>query len=646
MNSVARNVGLILLAAVLLVFGGMVLSVLIYSDNIANAVLANVTDTTSREMPRTAHAIRSATDNVQQVGGRAEGISCSLPPGTTWLAFRRPASEASVALQARQACMFHDYCYRHGAATYGYTQAECDFLLQEMAFRICRFSHNEKGIDKCKTDARKITLGVRIGGYGSFKSATASRTGDRSSYFEFDPFPESGRRYVVARIGRVAPWLRAAVNESSPEFLPRAAYIFEFQPAGVTVTGYGWLRSGSLVSHTFAAPAPFDALLSAPIPVEDPLHNDELFVWWRRNDHYNSLGRIVAISTSRATEQEWISAISGSAKYAYARSSPSAQSDGLLERIFDGAANGPDLEVSEFHASHPTGPDRVPSLVGLSTGSCGNDEDKDRSSCLVQVQIDVNKRLISAIKYRAHDPNCKSGGVGCDRYRSFSHGPFVMGSAQQSELWWLRRGSASGDSYASDASLRRFAFGKDPRDPATDLGNVSISNAKEILEPFVLIGGETNARLMSLHAESGEVVVYHSKSPEGSRRWEISAAPCKARLDDSWIRRPAHVIEGAHKDQLRVDIVLSRLQPSGNAEELEIATIGMSGDECHVWRSNGENLAIQHSGAEIGPIVVADINQDEVPDVMVFAIDEARGEVRWRPVLIPGSQRLDENLTF
>ncbi|MDX4008846.1 hypothetical protein QYP00_20055, partial [Pseudomonas aeruginosa] len=142
-------------------------------DRIADTLLANEVRFDDRETPRTAYAIPASADALQTLGGQGGGLSCSLPPGTQALAFRRGARQAPIALQMRQACAFHDYCYRHGNATYGYSQADCDFMLQQQAFRLCKYINPEHSIDSCETNARKVTLGVRLGGFGSFKRARA-----------------------------------------------------------------------------------------------------------------------------------------------------------------------------------------------------------------------------------------------------------------------------------------------------------------------------------------------------------------------------------------------------------------------------------------------------------------------------------------
>ena len=100
-----------------------------------------------------------------------------------------------VSLQYRQACVFHDFCYRHGQATYGYSKADCDYLLQEYAYRLCRQIYgDDPGEEACRERGRVVLLGVNLFGGESFAH------GYRSTYFEFDPYPHRANDYVVARL--------------------------------------------------------------------------------------------------------------------------------------------------------------------------------------------------------------------------------------------------------------------------------------------------------------------------------------------------------------------------------------------------------------------------------------------------------------
>ena len=191
---------------------------------ISDQILANAAIPSEREMPATAGQIAYSSSDVQVVGGRGEGLGCSLPARLANLAFPKTDGRDPIGLEMRQACAAHDFCYRHGAATYGYTQADCDFLLQEQAFRLCFFIERalENGaIDqaarsKCISDARLVTFGVRLGGSNFFRSLSPeilpkgfygqesvndADVDDRAStYFEYDPYPVRSLSYAIFRI--------------------------------------------------------------------------------------------------------------------------------------------------------------------------------------------------------------------------------------------------------------------------------------------------------------------------------------------------------------------------------------------------------------------------------------------------------------
>ncbi len=59
-----------------------------------------------------------------------------------WVAnkfFPKRLLKAASACRCVRRVSLMTYCYRHGAATYGYTQADCDYLLKSNSFRICLF---------------------------------------------------------------------------------------------------------------------------------------------------------------------------------------------------------------------------------------------------------------------------------------------------------------------------------------------------------------------------------------------------------------------------------------------------------------------------------------------------------------------------
>lgn len=250
----------------------------------ADKLLANEVRFDDRELPHTAHAIHASGDVVQLAGGQGNGLSCSLPLGAQMLAFGSgsvksgPQASAPIALQMRQACAFHDYCYRHGNATYGYSQADCDFMLQQQVFRLCKFINELSTVGECETNARKVTLGARLGGSGSFKLARELEDKDASTFFEFDSYPVRSRSFKVVRVAD-APlrWVQDGIHK-------KAAYHFEIRPSGSLVHVIGWLKDGGTVSTTFELPGSYAAINGPPMVVRDAEGGEDWFVWWKRAD--------------------------------------------------------------------------------------------------------------------------------------------------------------------------------------------------------------------------------------------------------------------------------------------------------------------------------------------------------------------------
>lgn len=163
------------------------------ADCIVDSIYQNVADPLDGEMPSVVTSYVSAPHVVGIVGGRGEGLNCSLPATVSAIFFDRPReADEHVNQRFRQACVFHDMCYRHGLATYGYTQNTCDRILQEQAFRICmaRFG-DSRG---CQLDAKRFLLGVSAMGGKSFLGW------EHSTYYEFDPSPSRSNRFYTARV--------------------------------------------------------------------------------------------------------------------------------------------------------------------------------------------------------------------------------------------------------------------------------------------------------------------------------------------------------------------------------------------------------------------------------------------------------------
>lgn len=160
-------------------------------DSVAKIIYPDLAQPTDREPPPTFKHYLPSPITLAVLGGQGRGLNCSIPDYARIL-FQEKESTANISLHFRPACVLHDLCYRHGYATYGYTQSDCDLALQTSAYRMCRqVAHNDHG--DCQTQARKVLLGVAMGG------ASAYRPAGQSTWFEYDPIPEKANDYVVAR---------------------------------------------------------------------------------------------------------------------------------------------------------------------------------------------------------------------------------------------------------------------------------------------------------------------------------------------------------------------------------------------------------------------------------------------------------------
>jgi hypothetical protein len=172
----------------------------IYHTRIVDSIYKNVEDISDSEMPPTVTSFQSGPEVVSTIGGSGEGLNCSLPSLANYFFTRmddKHGNRRLVLQRFRQACVFHDLCYRHGLATYGYTQNDCDQLLQNEAFRLCLYfskDSKEGGRERCQTDSKMILAGVNFGG------SDAYRAWDRSTYFEFEGDPWRSSAFSVSRV--------------------------------------------------------------------------------------------------------------------------------------------------------------------------------------------------------------------------------------------------------------------------------------------------------------------------------------------------------------------------------------------------------------------------------------------------------------
>jgi hypothetical protein len=129
-------------------------------------------------------SIRSWSEPKHPCGG-GEPVGCSLPEVVTAVSkFHETYKEYFYS-----ACAEHDYCYRHGSATYGLTQAYCDDRFYSDMMAMC----DEAGVSilgitnldglaeraKCRLAADQFYSAVQKYGHKAFRTTT-------STYCEFD----------------------------------------------------------------------------------------------------------------------------------------------------------------------------------------------------------------------------------------------------------------------------------------------------------------------------------------------------------------------------------------------------------------------------------------------------------------------------
>ncbi|UVJ44850.1 hypothetical protein NVV94_04490 [Pseudomonas sp. LS1212] len=650
-------------------------------DRIADTVLANEVRFDDQETPRTAYAISASADEVQSVGGQGSGLSCSLPLGTQTLAFTRGSEQAPIALQMRQACAFHDYCYRHGNATYGYSQADCDFMLQQQAFRLCKYITPSASISECETNARKVTIGVRLGGFGSFKRARALEDAKASTFMEFDPYPVRANTHQVVRIAD-APrqWVREGL-------LTKAAYHFDIRPSGSRVHVLGWKPGGSMVCSSFELPASYNAINGPPMVVRDSPRGEDWFVWWRRDQLTNTYGEFAILPPGRATRQDWVEAAGGFTPRKPAGHCEHREmwSDASAAQLLAFVIKNRNFKFSELHPVNGADTPGVVRLMGLSTHSCSSNKAiKDRSPCVVDVAFDTRLRQLheepgARHLYRVTERNCrkdKSEGPRtdtCDRYRNYVGAPFVVAHATPPSLIWTRRGSGNGDGYEEGARVRHYTVGKPGEDVATDLGEKTLTAFPESMEPaFITNATSANPTFVSLVAgQDGVQLRAQAAVPKGEQS-VTATLECLRNAPTSWLHRPTYLVPDPH-DANRSYMVFSRVRLKdmqnkvlAQAAELDVAVATLVGGACSASAvseftfpdffkyfaeqeeldalvaankapGNADPVALGQYAERVrgGQMILADITGDGVPDLVQIA--EIKKEGRFRAGLLKGT---------
>ncbi len=579
-----------------------ILALMFLSGVVADSILANTTGPEDVELPRVAYPIRQSAEFIQIVGGQGEGLNCSLPPGVDFLAFPRSGGLSPISLRMRQACVFHDYCYRHGAATYGYSQADCDYMLQEQAFRLCTQININRRIADCETEARKVTLGVRLGGWGSFKRADAALSEDGSTYFEYDPYPLDSPLYRVVRIADAPDAWRALGADA------KAFYIFWVKQSGMELRIVAKSAEGRSLCASLRLAASYEAITTPPLVVRNRKNGRDWLVWWRRHNLSNTEGSFAGIAPATAQLLDWrdvfghaeeiqedcydtpfaeeaimdVETVGGketSPKASFADFQPHYELPNEEEREF----KQKDTLVSEFIPLFPsdgaTRRDQPLVLYGLTTHGCS--VPGDNSSCLAEIEIDPDSKEGIAFyePYVAYDARCISdpghrlysdatelrGRETCDRYRNFNHAPFIAIRDGLPELAWVRRGTSTGAGYDSSALLRR-APRRDGElgGPLNNFDTFALDGYSERLEPSAMLGeaGEFLVSVTPGGFPEKSCVELHRTYPrkidefrDRIRSRTERTPSCIEGLDRSWLQRPWRMIADGAMLFFRTDLV-------------------------------------------------------------------------------------------
>lgn len=116
---------------------------------------------------RSATPIRNPCDDGTPVG-------CSVPTAVTLMS----EFHSRYASRFNEACIAHDYCYRHGSATYGDTRRDCDarFLenMQASCAPISGLDLDPTSTAECFLAAKEFHLVVRGAGEDRFKREAGS----------------------------------------------------------------------------------------------------------------------------------------------------------------------------------------------------------------------------------------------------------------------------------------------------------------------------------------------------------------------------------------------------------------------------------------------------------------------------------------
>lgn len=454
------------------------------TGRLAGVILSKSEAPKNREYPPVASAVPFSAGNIQILGGMGKGLSCSLPSWADPFTFKNSTTQggekpAPVSLQMKQACAYHDYCYRHGAKTYGYSQQYCDYKLLEHAYRLCKQIYSDPQV--CIPRAQKVLLGTRMFGSTSFHGNE-----DGSTYFEFDPYPTSPF-YTVYRLADTPSGWKDKAH-------PKSLYVFEIKPTAMRmhIVGFGKDDSGEKYCASLELPGNFNYLQTAPqiASVEKDKKPEDWFVWWRRYSLDKTGGDFALLRPGSAGLEDWKEIFPGAREPVPDKDCNSGikawseDISGSTERNFAiikaGSYNektdkGPkdDNNFSEFHTipGHINDAGQI-ELFSLRTNGCqkADENEQDNNSgplCYLPIRLGLQKIQAGPAKdneneFQRQIPTVlrdRLSGYGKtkqDRYRNFILPPLITKKGNEFIFSVFRRGDAEGNDYENTIHLRRF----------------------------------------------------------------------------------------------------------------------------------------------------------------------------------------------
>lgn len=605
----------------------------------AGIVMSTAKPPDVREPAQTSGDRPYSSDDVQVVGGRGEGIGCSVPWLVSALVLPAGAGGRGPVLEMRQACATHDYCYRHGAATYDYTQADCDRALQDQALKQCTFIVSDTQVrqggpewQKCLNRARLIALGVILGGSGSFRPLELpSDSGVHdvgSSYFDYDPYPLKSASHHIYRV--------ADAQADGPT--RKALYDFWVRPSGMIVSIHPLSATGGLgsplVSYELDGNPNF--LTTAPLVMRAG-NGEDWLIWWRRKTLLSTEGQLVGIAPGRATKADW-ACLGGQRP---------------LEDCVRERAPLLDLEVghSQKRAGDPNLSELLPvpgvfpdgdvlRFMARPQHSCN---EGGNALCFILFDIDLmhpfgfqqQEQLIA----RDGFSKAEAGNIFSEdtRYGNLVSMPIASqwpGAATPSLMWFR-----SADDFEHETILRRLAVVQRPDGKALTGGTEGYLRLKEFTQghdPAFLLGRHTDRPTMAAFVKEDE------KEDGGFHldRWPLPAREAEDReqgipveplkevaafpgLDASWLIRAPVVVTERGENRIYFSRVTWPDKGRGLTLEWSFWRAGGSGQPirlgCGRTFVNADNASIDAQGNHVtpevqyvasGPFMVVDLDGD------------------------------------